>query len=160
PGLIGQEEFLRFPLVTYRLQRVVFVDEPYNFPQGEINLKTGRVIGKMVYPAFYGQSLADVLFSQNAPRIDKVPFMLLAKYAMFEKGPDGSTIFRYSGEHKRSFATYVFPSPDFVRANAFMGGPNSDLDLFLNLRAVLPAAPAPETRSGGANNVLSSVGDR
>jgi hypothetical protein len=159
PGLLGQEEFLRFPLVTYHLQRVVFVDEPYNFPQGEINLKTGRVIGRMVYPSFYGQSIADVLFNQNAPRIDKVPFMLIANYALFEKSPDGATVFRYSGEHKRSFATYLFPSPDFVLANAFLGGPNSSLDLFLNLRAILPAGPSPDRRSGGASNVLSSLGD-
>ena len=162
PGLLGQEEFLRFPLVSYRLQRVVFVDEPYNFPQGAINLKTGRVIGRMVYPSFYGQNLADVLFNQNAPRIDKVPFDLIAKYALFEKGADGSTIFRYAGEHKRSFEGYLFPSPDFLLANGFLGGPNATLDLFLNLRAVLsPASPdvRSDVRSGGASGVVSSIGD-
>lgn len=160
PGLIGQEEFLRFPLVTYRLQRVVFVDEPYNFPQGAVHLKTGRVIGKMVYPAFYGQNLADVLFRQNEPRIDRVPFFLIADRAGFEKLPDGNTVFRYSGEHQRSFATFLFPSPDFRRENAFLAGPNAALDLFLRLRAVSTGAPSRAVRTGGANDVISSVGER
>ena len=160
PGLLGQPEILKFPLQTYNLQRVVFVDEPYNFPQGAIDLETGRVIGKMVYPSFYGQSLADVLYYQNAPRIDKVPFDLIANYALFEKASDGSTVFRYAGEHKRSFATYLFPSPDSVLAKAFVGGPDASLDLFLNLRAVSPAAVTPERKTGGATNVLSSLGER
>jgi len=160
PGLLGQEEFLRFPNVTYHLQRVVFVDEPYNFPQGAIHLKTGRVIGKMVYPSFYGQNLADVLFRQNEPRIDRVPFFLVADRALFEKAPDGTTVFRYSGEHVRSFATYLFPSPDFVKEHAFVGGSDATLDLFLRLRAVSTPPPSTEVRSGGANNVTSSLGQR
>lgn len=160
PGLIGQEEFLRFPNVTYRLKKVVFVDEPYNFPQGAIHLKTGRVIGKMVYPSFYGQDLAEVLFRQNEPRIDRVPFFIVADRALFEKGSDGATVFRYSGEHVRSFATFRFPSPDFVLQNAFIGGPNSSLDLFLRLRAVSASRPTPEVRSGGPTSFISSVGDR
>ena len=160
PGLIGQEEFLRFPKVTYHLQRVVFVDEPYNFPTGAINLKTGRVIGKMVYPSFYGQNLADVLFRQNEPRIDKVPFFLIADRANFEKAPDGSTVFRYQGEHVRSFAAFLFPSPDFALANAFLAGPNASLDLFLRLRAVLPPPTTSELRTGGANNITSSLGEQ
>lgn len=160
PGLIGQDEFLRFPNVTYRLQKAVFVDEPYNFPQGAINLKTGRVIGKMVYPSFYGQNLAEVLFFQNEPRIDRVPFFIVADRASFEKAPDGATVFRYSGEHVRSFATFLFPSPDFVLRDAFVGGPDSSLDLFLKLRAVSARRPAPEVRSGAGANIISSLGDR
>ena len=109
PGLLGQEEFLRFPLQTYRLQRVVFVDEPYAFPFGHIDLRTGKVIGDMIYPAFYGQSLADALFEQNDGRITKDPFNMVSQnsnpnattYAVFEKGPNGETLFRFEGEHVR-----------------------------------------------------------
>lgn len=159
PGLIGPDEFLIFPLVTYRLERVVFVDEPYNFPQGTINLRTGRVIGKMVYPGFFGQNLADVLFNQNEPRITKDPFFLIARYALFEKGPNGETVFRFDGEHKRSFATYLFPSPDFRRENSFLGGSNSALDLFLKLRAIRPAVASREIKSGSGSDIRSSTGD-
>jgi len=159
PGLIGPDEFLVFPLVSYRLQRIVLVDEPFNFPQGAIDLRTGRVIGKMVYPAFFGQSLADVLFDQNEPRIAKDPFFLIAHYAVFEKGSGGETVFRYSGEHKRSFATYRFPSPDFRLDHAYLGGPNAALDLFLRLRAIRPAGTMREIKSGAASDVRSSTGD-
>lgn len=160
PGLLGQEEFLRFPLVSYHLKRVAFVDEPFNFPQGAVHLKSGRIIGKMVYPSFYGQDLAEALFEQNVPRISTDPFFLIAKQALFEKAPDGSTVFRYDGEHKRSFSTFVFPSPDFLPANAFLGGPHASLDLFLKLRAISEPSAAPASMSGQASNVLSSLGER
>ncbi len=168
PGLLGQEEILRFPLQTYRLERVVFVDEPYNLPRGVLDLRTGRVIGEMVYPSFYGQSLADVLFEQNDGRIEKKPFDVIAKgpddparlFCLFEKGGSGQTLFRFSGEHVRSFETYLFPSPDFVKANAFLAGPGSKLDLFLRLQASANDVEPVGVRSGGATGVVSSVGDR
>jgi hypothetical protein len=168
PGLLGQEEFLRFPLLTYRLQRVVFVDEPYNFPSGAIDVNTGRVIGDMVYPSFYGQSLADALFNQNDGRISKDPFFMVADrseqtrdrlYALFEKGPNGQVMFRLSAEHKRSFATYRFPSPDFIKANSWISGPNGALDLFLRLQAARPVDKPTARKTGGQSNVVSSLGD-
>lgn len=168
PGLLGQVEFLRFPLLTYKLERVVFVDEPYNFPSGAVDVRTGRVIGDMVYPSFYGQSLADALFTQNDGRVSKDPFFLVANrsavdsdrlYALFEKGPNGEVIFRYSGEHKRSFATFRFPSPDFIKANSWIAGPNGTLDLFLRLQAARPVDNPTARKTGGQSNVTSSLGD-
>jgi hypothetical protein len=168
PGLLGQVEFLRFPRLTYKLERVVFVDEPYNINHGVLDLRTGRVIGEFVYPSFYGQSLADVLFEQNDGRIDKRPFYLIAKstefpteqFALFERGANGQTIFRYSGEHVRSFATFRFPSPDFIKANSFIAGPGSKLNLFLRLQAMKINDAPRAVKSGGASNVESSLGDR
>lgn len=168
PGLIGQEEFLRFPKLTYKLERVAFVDEPYNFPHGHVNVRTGRCMGEMHYPSFYGQSLADVLFEQNDGRIDKRPFDLVARdegpggrtYCLFENGPNGELIFRYSGEHVRSFATFRFPSPDFVKANSFIAGSKATLDLFLRLQAMSPADTPRAVKSGTASSVLTSIGDR
>jgi hypothetical protein len=170
PGLIGHDEFLRFPLLTYRLDKVAFVDEVFNFPQGAVNLKTGRVIGEMVYPSYYSQSLAEVLFAQNDGRISFDPFFLVASrpilgaqptmYALFEKGPNGELVFRYSAEHKRTFATYRFPSPDFVKANSFISGDNGSLDLFLRIQAISNTARGAGRIQGGAANVASSLGDR
>lgn len=168
PGLLGQNEILKFPLQTYLLQNVVLADEPYNFPHGAINLNTGRVIGEMVYPSFYGQTLANALFAQNAGRISTDPFFLVAAnrsgdsagstYALFEKGPNGETLFRYAGEHRRSFATFRFPSPDYIFANSWIGGPKASLDLFLNLQAARrnDSAVAVKTGNGGFK---SSLGD-
>jgi hypothetical protein len=170
PGLIGHDEFLRFPLLTYKLEKVAFVDEPFNFPQGAVNLKTGRVIGEMEYPSYYSQSLAEVLFSQNDGRISTDPFFLVASrpvlgeketmYALFEKGSNGELIFRYSAEHRRSFASYRFPSPDFVKANSFISGDEGTLDLFLRLQAVSNTVRPAGRLQGGATNILSSINDR
>jgi hypothetical protein len=156
--------------MTYKLERVVFVGEPFNFPQGSVNLRTGRVIGEMEYPAYYGQSLADALFVQNDGRISTDPFFLVASrphlnerertYALFEKGPNGELVFRFSGEHTRSFAGFRFPSPDHIKANSFIAGPEGRLDLFLRLQAVRTTDRPSARMQGGAANVLSSLGDR
>jgi hypothetical protein len=123
PGLLGPDEFLHFPLQTYRLKQVALFDEPFNIIHGAVHLKTGRVIGEMEYPSFFAQNLAAVLFRQNQGRISTDPFYLLAlqpnpgqpeqTYALFERGVNGQIVFRFSGEHKRSFATYRFPTPNW-----------------------------------------------
>jgi hypothetical protein len=168
PGLIGQNEFLRFPNVTYRLERVAFVDEPYNISHGHVNVRTGRCMGEMNYPSFYGQSLADVLFLQNDGRIDTRAFDLVARdqgpnsptYCLFENGPNNELIFRYSGEHVRSFATFRFPSNDYIKANSYIAGPTATLDLFLRLQAMAPADQPRAVKTGSASNQLTSIGDR
>lgn len=168
PGLLGHEEFLRFPLLTYKLERVVFVDEPFAINHGHVDLRTGRVLGEYFYPSFYGQSLAEVLFAQNDGRISTLPFDVVAKenpvsnpgYAFFERGTNGQTVFRLSAEHTRSFAGFRFPSPDHVKANSFLAGPKGGLNLFLRLQAMRTQDAPRAVKSGSAANVLTSVGDR
>jgi hypothetical protein len=65
-----------------------------------------------------------------------------------------------SAEHIRSFAGFRFPSPDFVKANSWIAGPNGELNLFLRLQAARPAEPSRLVKTGSAANVLSSMGDR
>lgn len=168
PGLLGHEEFLRFPLATYKLERVVFVDEPFAINHGQIDLRTGRVLGEYFYPSFFGQSLAEVLFAQNDGRISTLPFDVVAKenglknpgYALFERGANGQTVFRLSAEHIRSFATFRFPSPDFIKANSFVAGPKGELSLFLRLQAMRTQDTPRAVKSGGSSNTLTSTGDR
>jgi len=170
PSLLGQDEFLRFPRLTYRLRKVALVDEPFDIIHGAVNLNTGRVIGEMPYPSFFFQDLAEALFEQNDGRISPDAFPLKAlkpdpgqpetTYALFEKGVNGQLVFRYSGRHKRSFFTYRFPSPDLIKANSFLtSSPFATLDLFLRIQAV-STTDTPRVRlSGGATNVLSSLGE-
>jgi hypothetical protein len=170
PSLLGQEEFLRFPLQTYRLKGVAVVEEPFNIVHGAVDLRTGRVIGEMEWPAFFVQNLALALFEQNDGRISTNSFPISAfsrrpdeqqdTYALFERGPNGQLTFRYSGRHKRSFATFRFPSPDLVKANSYLAGVRATLDLFFRVQAV-STSDTPRVRlNGGATNVTSSVGDR
>jgi hypothetical protein len=172
PSLIGQNEYLTFPLARYYLQRVAQVDEPFNITTGAINLKTGRVIGEMVYPMYIAQNVAEALFKQNDGRISASPFYMLAfdpvpgadtprtTYALFEKGPNGQTVFRYSGAQKRSFWTYTFPSPDFVRGNSWMAGKDAELDIFLCIQAIHTPVSPKAVKTGSASNATSSIGDR
>ncbi|OFW35927.1 MAG: hypothetical protein A3J28_10430 [Acidobacteria bacterium RIFCSPLOWO2_12_FULL_60_22] len=171
PSLLGQDEFLRFPLITYRLKKVALVDEPFDIIHGAVNLKTGRVIGEMPYPSFFVQDLALALFEQNDGRIspDAFPVKVLKKlpsqpqttYGLFEKGVNGQLVFRFSGEHKRTFFTYRFPSPDLVKGNSFLAlSPFAELDLFLRIQAVQTVDTPRVRKTGAETNVLSSIGDR
>ena len=170
PSLLGQEEFLRFPLRTYHLKGVAVVEEPFNLVHAAVDLRTGRIIGEMEWPAFFIQNLALALFEQNDGRLSSNSFPISAfykrpdepqtTYALFERGPNGQLTFRYSGTHKRSFATFRFPSPDLVKANSSIAGVRATLNLFFRLQAV-STTDTPRVRlNGGANNVVSSLGDR
>jgi len=171
PGLIGQDEILKFPLLSYRLTKVALVDEPFDIIHGAVNVSTGRVIGEMPYPSFFAQNLATALFEQNDGRISPDAFPVRAlqplpgepatNYALFEKGVNGQLVFRFNGQHKRSFFTYRFPSPDLIKANSFLANsPFSTLDLFLRIQAVQPVDIPRVRLTGGATNVTSSLGDR
>jgi len=170
PNLIGQNEILKFPKLTYKLNKVALVDEPFDIIHGAVNLNTGRVIGEMVYPSFFAQALATALFEQNDGRIEPIAFPVRAlqplpgepatNYALFEKGVNDQLVFRFSGQHKRTFFTYRFPSPDLIKANSFLANsPFSTLDLFLRLQAV-ETVDTPRVRlTGGQTNLTSSLGD-
>jgi hypothetical protein len=170
PSLIGPNEILRFPLQSYRLTKTAVVDEPFDIIHGAVNVNTGRVIGEMVYPSFFVQNLALALFEQNDGRIEPIAFPVRAlqplpgepetNYALFEKGVNGQLLFRFSGQHKRSFFTFRFPSPDLIKANSYLANsPFAQLDLFLRIHAV-QTVDTPQARlTGGATNVTSSLGD-
>jgi hypothetical protein len=171
PGLLGQNEILHFPLLTYHLSKVALVDEPFDIIHGAVNVNTGRVIGEWPYPSFFVQNLALALFEQNDGRIQPIAFPVKAlqplpgnaedDYALFENGPNGQLTFRFSGTHKRSFFTYRFPAPDLVKADSFLDlSPFATLDLFLRIQAV-ETNDTPRVRlTGGASNVTSSLGDQ
>ena len=169
PGLLGTNQILKFPNYIYHQFKLSFADEPFNFPQGMIDLNTGRVIGEFEYPMFIDQTIIEALFLQNNGRVSTDPFFVIASrplpgqpedtYALFEKGQNGQTTFRFSGYHKRSFATYVFPNPSFIAADAWTGGPTGNLDIFNRIQAArLNGPPANITKTGGGT-FTSSTGD-
>jgi hypothetical protein len=168
PGFVGQNEYLPFPKVTYYLQRVAMIDEPYGLLHGAIDVRTGKVIGEMEYPMFLNTAVAEVLFRQNAGRVSLDPFFVIAGkpiedhpaefYAQFEKGPNGETMFRFNGQHRRSFATFRFPGPDFVFANSFVGGPNANLDIFIRMQAA-HIVDTPTAIKTGSGSFVSSIND-
>lgn len=169
PGLLGANQVLSFPNDKYYQFKLSFADEAFNFPQGMIDLSTGRIIGEFEYPMFIDQTIIEALFQQNNGRVSTDPFFVVASrppagqaeqyYALFEQGQNGQTTFRFSGFHARSFATYVFPNPDFIAADAWSGGPTANLNIFNRLQAArLNSPPANVTKTGGGT-FTSSTGD-
>lgn len=157
-GLIGHDEFLRFPNKTYFLQDVAFADDPFDVSLGVLNLKTGKVLGELLYRGFIAQDLLFVLLEQNDGRIAPSSFNFRGP-ASFEKSPHGETIFRFNGDVRVDFSGFRFPSPDFVKANSWIAGDGSVLDPFLRIQAMLPTAPTGYVFQGG-ETLTASTGDR
>lgn len=156
-GLLGHNEFLHFPLQTYTLRDVAFADDPFDLALGSINLKTGRVLGPMLYRGFIAQDLLFALLEQNDGNIAPSSFDFRGP-ASFEKGTNGETIFRFNGDVSVDFTGFRFPSPDLVKAHSWIAGEGSKLDPFLRIQAMHPAPPA-DVVMAGSGGTTSSTGD-
>ncbi len=169
PGLLGTNQILTFPDYRYFQYKVSWADEPFNMAEGAVDLSTGRMIGEFEYPIFIDQTIIEALFSENNGKISTDPFYLIAHrplpgqnestYALFENGQNGQTTFRFSGTHERSFTNYLFPNPDFIGSDGWLGGPSATLDIFALLQGGrLNSAPASITKTNGGT-FTSSTGD-
>jgi hypothetical protein len=154
-GLVGHDEFLRFPNKTYFLQDVAFADDPFDIALGAVDLRTGKVLGELLYRGFIAQDLLFTLLEQNDGRIPPSSFDFRGP-ASFEKGSGGETIFRFNGDVIIDFTDFRFPSPDFVKANSFIAGEGSTLDPFLRIQAVHPAPPADVVLSDSGRTTAST----
>jgi hypothetical protein len=156
-GLIGHNEFLRFPLRTYFLDTVYLIDDPFDLAVGAVDLKTGELRGELVYRGFIGQNLFFALVRVE-PRTPRASFLFQGP-ASFERGANDQLIFRFNGKvHIPYPPGFSFPAPDL--STGFPVGPNSALDPFLRLQAI-KAKPIPEmVKTGSATMVVASSGDR
>lgn len=159
-GMLGHDEFLRFPNATYFLEEVAFADEPFDISLGAVNLKTGKVIGDLLYRGFIAQDLLFVLLEQNDGRIAADSFSFSGP-ASFEAGRNKETVFRFNGNVFIPFETFRFPSPDFIKANSFIAGPGSELEPFLRIQAMhVPTEVEPDDVLSDSGSVLASTGDQ
>ena len=156
-GLLGHDEFLAFPKQTYFLQDVAFADDPFDLQVGAIDLKTGRVIGGLLYRGFIAQDLLFALLEQNEGRIAPDSFKFRGP-ARFEKGVNGQTVFRFESLVELDFTDYRFPSPDFVKAHSRVAGEGSYLEPFLNIQA-MATGDVPRAVKTGGGSLVSSTSD-
>ena len=154
-GMLGHNEYLRFPDQTYLLQDVAFADDPFDLALGAINLKTGQVLGNLLYRGFIAQDLLFALLEQNDGNIAPSSFNFRGP-ASFEKGDNGQTIFRFNGDVSVDFTGFRFPSPDLVKAHSWIAGEGSKLDPFLRIQAMHPAPPADVVMTGNGSAVAST----
>jgi hypothetical protein len=156
-GLLGHDEYLRFPLQTYHLQDVAFADDPFDLALGAIDLKTGKVLGELLYRGFIAQDLLFALLEQNDGAIAPSSFYFRGP-ALFEKGTNGQTVFRFNGDVTVDFTGFRYPSPDLVKANSWIAGEGSTLDPFLRIQAMHPGPPSDVVMSD-SGQATSSTGD-
>jgi hypothetical protein len=56
-GLLGHDEVMHFPRVAYPMQGVCFVDDPFEIALGAVDVKTGRLLGPLLYRGFIVQNV-------------------------------------------------------------------------------------------------------
>lgn len=154
-GLLGHDELLKFPKQTYSLNDVFFADDPFDVAVGAVDLRSGRLIGDLLYRGFIGQ---DVIFAlgQLEPRTPKSSFGFRGP-ASLARGAGGELVFRFTGEVLIPYpAGFKFPQPDLK--NTFVVAADSRLDPYLWLQGVQPAAGGSFLKRGGEQNVVASTG--
>lgn len=169
--LLAANQRLIFPSATYTQHRILFADEVFNWAQGMIDLESGQIIGEFTYPLYIGQELIDAIFSDNNGRVSADPFFAMAlkapqdavdpNYAMFEKEPNGQTMFRANLFHHRSFAGYCYPVPTYAPGLCYNAGPTGNLNIFVKLQGAHlpdPANPGSAILSD-SKSFTSSAGD-
>ncbi|MGI8784518.1 MAG: hypothetical protein ACR2L2_12805 [Acidobacteriota bacterium] len=154
-GFIGHSEYLRFPLQTYFLRGMAFADDPFDLAIGAVDVRSGQLVGGLLYRGFIAQNLLFTLLEQNEGRIPPASFSFRGP-AYFERGAAGQLLFRFDGEVRLPFAGFRFPSPDFVKAHSWIAGPGSVLDPFLQIAASQPIMRSPSVASGSGNAVATN----
>jgi hypothetical protein len=171
--LLGANQQLHFPLLTYNQHKLLFADEVYNRASGLIDLASGQVIGEFIYPMYIDQSIIEQLIPDNNGRVTIDPFFLVSQrppqnpddpnYTFFEKEPNGQTMFRANLFHHRSFETYCFPMPSLAPNQCWISPPGAGGNL--NIFGKIQAAHLPDPTNPGpavlADNrtFVSGLGD-
>ena len=107
---------------------VCFVDDPFEFSIGSVDLKTGRFLGPLLYRGFIVQDMLTALMMLE-PRTPKSSFYFRGP-AAFEKDASGQTVFSFNGTVRVPYPEgFGFPHPDLK--STFTVGPNSALDPYL-----------------------------
>lgn len=157
-NMLGVDGRVQFPNFTYVATDRVWVNDPFDFTVGVFNVKTGKSVGDLVYRGLPLQTLFTVIQALNAGRIPSDTFRYQGP-ASFERGPNGSLVFRYNGEVFLDFSSFLWPTPDYNPTRGFRAGPGSVLDPFLKFQATTGGQKPLVVKSGEINE-RSSFGDQ
>lgn len=156
-GMLGHDERLRYKTCHYDMHGVAWADDPFEVSLGSIDLKTGRLLGNFLFRGFIIQDVLLALIKLE-PRTPKSSWYMRGP-AAFEKDANGQTVFKFAGTVKVPYPEgYGFPKPDLQ--SCFTVGPNSVLDPYIYMEAMDGIAPPPQGKSGSANGVVASNGQK
>jgi hypothetical protein len=161
-GFLGFDEILQFPAKQYWVQNVALTDDPFDMPVGELNVKTGQLVGGLLWRSFWTTSFLQAILIQNGGRIPVGSFLLRGP-AFFETGVNNQLHFRYAATEYRPFEGFTFPYadvPDYKDATrSYIAGPGSLLTPFFNMQAVLPTDKPTSVMSGSGTNIKSTFNE-
>ena len=156
PGPQGFNEFLRFPMRNYALDDLSIIDDPFDIAVGALDLRTGRMLNRLLHRAFISQDLIFALLRVE-PCTPQTSFFFRGP-AVLVKGPRDQSVFRFQGiVHIPYPAGFKFPNPDF--STGFAVGPDSALDPFLWFHAMRNGTAEGSVKEGSATRVRASTGD-
>lgn len=131
-GLLGHNEFLKFPNRIFYLDNVYFLEDPFDLALGAINLRTGQVIGDFLHRGLIGQNLIFALVRVE-PRTPQASFQFRGP-ARFDQDENGRLRYRFSGTLLIPYPEgFLFPEPDLATGTVI--GSDSKLDPFLDIDA-------------------------
>ena len=157
-NMAGVDGHVKFPNYTYLATERALTNDPFDFAVGVFNARTGESIGDLVYRGFPVQNLLIFIQQMNVGRIPTDTFRFQGP-ASFERGPNGSLVFRYNGDIFLDFSTFAWPLPDYNPSRSFRAPQGATLDPFLKFQATSGGTPAVVVKSGDINEV-SSFGDQ
>jgi hypothetical protein len=156
-GLLGHDEILRFPTCAYHIDKVCFIDDPFEFSIGSVDLATGRLLGPLLYRGFIVQEMLLRLIELE-PRTPRSSWFFRGP-ARFERDASGQTVFNLAAKVEVPYPEgHGFPKPDLQ--STFVVGPGSKLDPFLYIQAMDGQPAPPAGKSGSAEHVVASNGQR
>lgn len=154
-GLLGHDETLRFKKIAYNMTGVAWVDDPFESSVGSIDLRTGRVLGNLIYRGFIVQDVLLTLL-QLEPRVNKSAWHMRGP-AAFQQNGDGQTVFTFNGGVTVPYPEgFGFPKPDLK--SLYPAGPGSALDPYIYVTAADGVPPPPAGLAGEASGVVASNG--
>jgi hypothetical protein len=157
-GHLAHDQLLKFRTgVHYLMHTVRWEDDPFEVSIGSVDVRTGRVLGNLLYRGFIVQNIIQKLIELE-PRTPKSSWHMRGG-AAFHRDPSGQTVFAFGGADRIDYPEgFAWPQSDLT--NVYHAGPNSQLDPFIYLQSIEGQVPAPGGKSGGATGMVSAADQR
>jgi hypothetical protein len=157
-GNVAHDQLLKFHTgVQYLMHTVRWEDDPFELSIGSVDVRTGRVLGNLLYRGFIVQNIIQKLLELE-PRTPKSSWHMRGG-AAFHRDAIGQTVFGFGGSDRIAYPEgFAWPKNDLT--SVYYAGPKSQLDPFIYLQSIEGLVRAPSGKSGGATGLVSAADQR